>query len=96
MEKMGEKQELAFVDMAVYVDEQKKSLVSDSNTHQTQQELWISKAAHPSSIGKTVVEGTLPRLFRSTSNWQYFWEALKSDKIVSDIISLLIRQLEKF
>ena len=69
MEKMVKKNELAFLDMAVYVDEQKMSLLNDTKSDQTLEQLKTSVAALPYCIRKKIVEGNNFRLFRSSIRW---------------------------
>ena len=52
MGKMVKKNELAFLDMAVYVDERKMSLLNDTKSDQTLEQLKISVAALPYCIRK--------------------------------------------
>ena len=67
---------LIFVDIAVYVDERKFSSKVCQKPTDTGTILNF-RNCDPLQHKGNIVEDTIQRLFRSTSNWYYYDEALK-------------------
>ena len=82
IERLNDHRELAFLDMTVHVDINRKITCKWYQKHPDTDTTPNFQSCAPLQHKKMIIEGTVHRLLRCTSDWNYFDKALKINEII--------------
>ena len=82
IERLNDNRELAFLDMTVHVDINRKITCKWYQKHPDTDTTPNFRSCAPFQHKKMIIEGTVHRLLRCTSDWKYFDKALKINEII--------------